>query len=680
LFEYHPSNDQLVNKVEHFNFIKQHVLDVLFSEPHGPDNNRQISNIIKVIPEYLRLFKSLEITDDIDYEAIDSVVKVIRGYNSIVESKDHKSFDFTAENVSSESNMEDDYLKTKTFSDTIAQLNIKSLIILESDIKLLAAETPNEFEHLLGILEQYAKSISEEGEHKEFAHSLKTLRNAFESKDREEWNEAIAKSKTIQAWDVKNSDPIRVKSYDTGHDLELNLYFMDNEYITPISIEQTSRHKQKYIKARIVEKLKRLFNTRINMVSDALDVFKIYISTDIKPTLDELLRVLMEEATLPQEGKKDDEIEMNHIPVGIGNNVAKKLRVIEDVVKKDRKATADNVHEFNQIQNQIEKISKLISVNSELNHKKYGNHIFNLIKSIRLKYFSALHELGIEKLRQEIAMLKKNLNERLGEYIILFRHQFDKIYNDLKPKLDAQMSQLSEKYNNNKDVVTERMFMEPYKHVLGKIRQSGDVKILDEEMKKINELNNSLKFYKSAKGDENRKILATISEKHLLNYFNFKNFDLRINLEHYTKFSTRLAVILAELNVLYNTELEFSNKKVLLRNVSHFEIKDEESSKDSNKRLITIYLFDKKQELKFEVTSLNYNILKPYITSLGLTITKWLLYFGKDEISQFNYGNDLIYYDSVGSAANKIKVRETNSLIFSYLNSVYYRERFKNIL
>jgi hypothetical protein len=223
-----------------------------------------------------------------------SVVKLIKGYHSIIEEKrELKPFVFDTNEILGEVN-----LGKNDFSQKISQLNIETLDVLDGNIKLLEDLTLTEFELLLNTLEPYLDK---------FSLSVEKLRKAFIERNAVEWNEAI-ESSTIKSWDIMASYK-RLSSNTNGMErvleewkekgtLEWNLYY--NKFRELITTENLADNNitpdnQIYLRARVFAKLERLFNARNKIVPDTIDVLKKYINRNIKPIVRVLLRILMGE-------------------------------------------------------------------------------------------------------------------------------------------------------------------------------------------------------------------------------------------------------------------------------------------------------------------------------------------------------------------------------------------------
>jgi hypothetical protein len=633
----------------------------------------------------LRIFNLLNIFEDKDYNSISSIVKLIKGYHSITEDKrELKSFDFSTNEI-----LKEEY--ENTLSEKISQLNIETLGVLEENVKLLEVLTRTEFELLLTTLEPYSG---------EFRLSVTNLRKAFSKRNPIQWNKAI-ESSIIKDWDIMVSyGGLTLES--TSHNeqkqffeewkakgiLELNLYYRCRKPITHenLTSKNIEHNHQIYLRARVFAKLERLFKTRTEIVLDTIDILKVYINREVKPIIHVLLSISMgvTDEKLQSDIQKYEE-ELSYL-----------LSSNQKTIQLNRNLKYINCDDdLKQIKNQIIVITKSLSAKSRL-LSKCKNQIFNLIKLIRFKYFGALHQLKIDEIREQIENMKDNLSPIVDEYAILFKNQLDNLYKKLLPSLNSD--KLVTNYNTirayilntlqedtksgvTQDIeyskfVEEGLFMNNYKLIVDHIRTlSKDEanKYFTEIISEISELNNYLKNI----NNPNKSTLDEKSEKNIRSVLPkyFGKFSLS-HLDHYLKFGSRLLIALRELETLYNTELEFTDKKILLRKISYFEIIDAKGSVGGKSYIVSMKLFGYKSSdnlsLEFALGPIAYEELKRPMASLEFTIIKYMLYFGK-KIEAADE-KKLVFCD-LGKCdkENSVHIHEKNSLIFSTFESRYLK-------
>jgi hypothetical protein len=738
----------LINKIEHFYFIKDHILKKLLSNTAELDF-AEVSHQLNYIQDYLTLFNSLQIIEAEDFQSINTFIKIIRGYSPIVEDKRKlEGFVYDLEGILTSVNKDVPY-KQIIFSDKITLLRIELVDNLDRDLKLLENVIPSEFEHVLDILRQLIQPDVKVEEWEGFIGKLKI---AFDNGNVEMWDEALGSMK-IGRWDIMNSKEGLHLSADERQKLselfrpeqtrEKYLYLKSHEFNTPAGlnrkgVDEEDDDKQIYLKAIVYEKLKRLFNSRININPSAVEILRIYICTEIKPILNVLLEIFEKGEKIETDEMLSSQIsayekDLIYISSSDGDNTLElvKLEEIKLSLTKNKNTYCDD---FKQLEKKLIILKNLFFSESGIfdQNEKY---IFNLLKLIRFKYFSAIQILKIEKLRSQVTQLKENLTDKLNEYIALFKSQFHMIYQSLKPKLD-QIRKAQEDHHNIKaeqrkekieeiegetikasdrrienDIeFSENRFTKHIQLILDNIQKiinkrlpvnnnAGlelgiDDKLMLEYMQEerrynkpitvknylawesahADELHNFLKTFKRAnmgKGIRDKKGFIEKIEALLSKRFEIADFKFEEYFEHYFKYSDRLLTALKELRALYDIKLEFTvGGGIFLHELSYFEIEDKKGDKEL--RIVSITLFGGGQSLKYLVyhvksASDEYQELKRVVMSLEFIITKYFLYFGKD--NRTNYGGKLIYYYP---EKTEIDVDEKNSLIYYYLDSIYH--------
>jgi hypothetical protein len=319
--------------------------------------------------------------------------------------------------------------------------------------------------------------------------------------------------------------------------------------------------------------------------------------------------------------------------------------------------------------------------------------VFNLIKLIRFKYFRVVKLLKIEELREELGNMKDNLIQTVDEYAIHFKKQFDNHYKNLITNLDTD--RLKTNYNTiradsfdilQEDIKTkitqdieytkfvgEGLFMNHYKLIVDHVQTLSKDGAINNYLTEIIDEVKQLKKYLENIHNQGKSILDYKKEKRDINSIlskYFAKFNLN-NLHHYLKFGSRLLIALEELKNLYNTKLEFTDNKILLKNISYFEIIETEGTQVGKRNVVSMKLFGYKSKenvsLDFALGPSVYEDIKKPIASLQFTIIKYMLYFGK----KIEAANKKLVYCDLGKCDenNSIDIHEKNSLIFSSLES-----------
>jgi hypothetical protein len=577
--------------------------------------------------DYLKLFFSLGIVDSKDYENVFLTIEMVQGCHISLINTDLLK-------LRKDNNFSNKFSKIISYMNMNIQA-LEDLDIFEKYLKLI----PNEFEYLLNILNNNTGEDMKE--------SLQKLKKAFYAGNHKEWAEALESSR-ISQWNIVISHG--------------NL--VEKEYLKQNIIKYKREENPEDFS---YEKLVRLFNARTkeqenyNKKTTALNRFKSYLNTHIKPVLDFVVKILqtveLDETNLNKLSQYNEEL--NNF-----KNLNEKSKVEE--LKKELKIVTTYEGGFD-FKKQSIAINDLLK--RQLNNK-YEQQISMLIKRLWLKYYSVLHILdiyNISDLTDKHKLKEGNLDTRFNEYAVFFRNELEKLYVALAPKLNSEaIPGLTEQYNgkidknngnllevidrktfdvitiakDNKKVSLDEALDEQFKGIIIHLRNlNGDFllhfginKYLDDQINLVGQLTNLLKIFCKAGPKSKEEMAEKIYKIYPVLSLHADTFNLYNDFELYKEFEKRLRSGLERLKALYNKEVEFTNnKKLLLRTISYFNIEDK-GALEGRDRKILIELFDKDgkylAKLEYNVSDYDYRKMKEIIMKLELIITKCLLYFG----------------------------------------------------